>query len=183
MNRDGHHAAARALPPSVVARLLTVGPGRRGGDVVAAFWDGVVAATGIDGPYETWAFGDPSLPDLATELAMLVRDGPKRATAGLASDYEDDTEPMPKVGDLSGILDGVGAPVCVIRTTDVTIRRLADVDEAFAWDEGEGDRTLAWWRRAYEWYFEKTEITVDDDTPMVPERVELLWPGPPPYGS
>ena len=167
----------------MVDGLLRVGAGRRVGDVIAAFWDGFVAATVIDGPYEAWAFGDPSLPDLATELAMLVRDGPKRATAGLASDYEDDKEPMPKVGDLSVILDGAGAPVCVIRTTEVTIRRLGDVDEAFAWDEGEGDRTLAWWRQAHDWFFEKTGIAVDDDTLMMLERFELLWPGPPVLGS
>ncbi len=117
---------------------------RRVARMIEAFWAEFVAATGIDGPYEAWAFGDPSLPDLSTKLALTVRDGPKRATAGLASDYDDGKEPMPKPGDLNLILDGEGVPVCVIRTTAVSLRRFGDVDEAFAWDEGEGDRTLAW---------------------------------------
>jgi uncharacterized protein YhfF len=144
--------------------------------MLEVFWKGFVEATGVDGPYEAWAFGDPSLPDLATKLAMLVRDGPKRATAGLASDYQEENEPLPEVGDLSVILDGEGAPVCVIRTTKVEIREFGDVDEAFAWDEGEGDRTLEWWRRAHLRFFERQGTHVDDDTLMVLEHFELLWP-------
>ena len=144
--------------------------------MIEAFWAEFVEATGIDGPHEAWAFGDPSLPDLATKLALLVRDGPKRATAGLASDYEDENEKLPEVGDVSVILDGEGSPVCVIRTTKVEIREFGDVDEAFAWDEGEGDRTLEWWRRAHLRIFEYRGIHVDDGTPMVLEHFELLWP-------
>ena len=144
--------------------------------MIEAFWAEFVEATGIDGPYEAWAFGDPSLPDLATELALLVRDGPKRATASLASEYEEEGEKLPEAGDLSLILDGEGEPVCVIRTTKVEVRRFGDVDEAFAWDEGEGDRTLDWWRRAHLWFFEQQGVPVDDDTDVVLEHFELLWP-------
>ncbi len=42
-----------------------------------------VAATGIDGEHTAWGFG--SDPEMATELGLLVRDGPKRATASLRS--------------------------------------------------------------------------------------------------
>jgi len=146
--------------------------------MIEAFWAEFEADTGIDGPYEAWAFGDPSLRELSTKLALLVRDGPKRATAGLASDYDDGTEPMPKPGDLNLILDGEGAPVCVIRTTRVTLRRFGGVDEALAWDEGEGDRTPDWWRAGYLRFFESIGVTVDDDTMMMLERFELLWPSP-----
>lgn len=148
--------------------------------MIEEFWTSFTEATGIDGPYEAWAFGHSSLPDLATELALLVRDGPKRATAGLLSEYEEeaDTTPMPKAGDLSVILDGEGSPVCVIRTTEVEVRRFGDVDEQFAWDEGEGDRTLAWWRRAHIWFFDQYGMSVYDETPMVLERFEMLWPIP-----
>jgi uncharacterized protein YhfF len=146
--------------------------------MIEEFWAEFTDATGIDGPYEAWAFGDPSLPDLSSRLALLVRDGPKRATAGLASDYDDGEEPMPKSGDLNLILDGDGAPVCVVRTTEVLIRRFGDVDEAFAWDEGEGDRTLNWWRAGHLRFFEKIGEPVDDDTLMMLERFELLWPVP-----
>ncbi len=103
-----------------------------------------------------------SWPDLATELALLVRDGPKRATASLLSEFEGgpDATPMSRPGDLSVILDGKGSPVCVIRTTEVETRRFGDVDEQFAWDEGEGDRTLEWWRRAHIWVFERRRMSI-----------------------
>ena len=146
--------------------------------MIEAFWAEFVAATGIDGPYEVWAFGDPSMPKLATDLGLLLRDGPKRATTGLASDYDDEDETLPEVEELSLILDGEGSPVCVIRTTSIEIRRYGDVDEAFAWAEGEGDRSLDWWRRAHTWFFEKQGTPVDDDTLMVLEHFELLWPSP-----
>jgi uncharacterized protein YhfF len=143
--------------------------------MVEEFWASFVASTGIDGPYEASAFAD-SIPDLATELALLVRDGPKRATAGLLSDYDDGTEvvPMPTIGGLSVVLDGEGSPVCVIRTTEAEVRRFGDVDETFAWDEGEGDRTLAWWRQEHMRYFFERGTRIDEDTPMVLERFELL---------
>jgi uncharacterized protein YhfF len=140
--------------------------------VVEEFWQEFTAATGISGSYDAWAFGGPSFPEMATELAFLVRNGPKRATAGLVVDED----PIPEVGDLSVILDGKGSPVCVIRTTEVEIRRFADVDEAFAWDEGEGDRTLQWWREAHVKFFERVGYRIDSDSPMVLERFELLWP-------
>ena len=139
---------------------------------VDAFWRRFVAATGIDGPYTAWGFG--SSPEMATELGLLVRDGPKRATASRRADYEDD-EPLPAPGDLAVILDGEGRPLCVIRTTAVEERAFGDVDEEFAWTEGEGDRSLAYWRQAHIEFFESCGGSVDEATPVVLARFELLW--------
>jgi hypothetical protein len=36
------------------------------------------------------------------------------------------------------MLDGEGHPRFIWRTTEVTIKPLSQVDEAFAWDEGKG---------------------------------------------
>ena len=149
---------------------------------VEAFWAEFVAATGIDGPYEAWPFGDESLPELATELGLLVRDGPKRATTGLLEDYEREGEDLPEPGDLSVILDGAGEPICVVRTTEVEVRRFADVDEAFAWDEGEGDRSLTYWREAHLGFWARFGVDVADDDEVTLERFELLW-APPDVGS
>ncbi len=143
---------------------------------IERFWAEFTAATGIEGAYESWAFGGPDTAALATELAWLVRDGPTRATAGLLTDYEDNDDPLPEPGDLSVILDGDGAPVCVIRTTEVETTRFGDVDEGFAWDEGEGDRTLSYWREAHLAFFAGIGLPVNDDTMMVLSRFELLWP-------
>jgi uncharacterized protein YhfF/molybdopterin-guanine dinucleotide biosynthesis protein A len=140
---------------------------------VDAFWAEFVAATGIDGPHTAWAFGNE--PGMATELGLLVRDGPKRATAGLRAEYRPD-ERLPEPGDLSVILDGGGVPLCVIRTTDVEIRPFGAVDEEFAWTEGEGDRSLAYWRSAHRDFFASQGIDVTDADEVVLERFELLWP-------
>lgn len=143
---------------------------------VEQFWRRYLEDGGRDGPHTAWGFGDT--PEMATRLGLLVRDGPKRATASLVSDYPEGGDPMPAAGDLSVILDGDGRPVCVIETTSVDIRPFAEVDEAFAWDEGEGDRTLPDWREGHRAFFAARGEELGDDTLMVLERFDLLWPAP-----
>jgi uncharacterized protein YhfF len=105
-----------------------------------------------------------------------VLHGPKRATTGLFEDYEGEGEALPAVGSHHVILDSRGDPVCIIVTTDVEVRRFGDVDEEFAWVEGEGDRSLAYWRRGHAAYWASIGETVDDDTEVVLERFEKVWP-------
>jgi uncharacterized protein YhfF len=144
---------------------------------VEAFWADYVAASGAAGPYSAWGFGDDEKPKLMTKLGLLVRDGPKRATTSRLDDYGPD-EPMPQVGDHSVILDGEGLPLCIIRVTSIEVRPFGQVDEQFAWDEGEGDRTLADWRRGHLWYFDTVGQPVDDTTEVVLERFAKVWPPP-----
>jgi uncharacterized protein YhfF len=145
---------------------------------VAAFWADYVAATGAAGPYTAWGFGDEGKPELMTKLGLLVRDGPKRATTGRLDDFDAEVEPVPVPGDHSVILDGDGTPLCIIRTTSVDIRPFGEVDEAFAWDEGEGDRSLEDWRRGHIWYFDSVGTPLDEATPLVLERFAKVWPPP-----
>ena len=63
---------------------------------------------------------------------------------------------MPQPGDFVIIFNGVGRPRFICRTTEVTIKPLSEVDEAFAWDEGEGNRTRDWWLDAHRPYFART---------------------------
>lgn len=126
----------------------------------------------------SFAFGDS--PALADELAGLVRHGPKRATAGLVLEYEHDGAPIPRPGDHWAVLGGDGRPVCLIRTVEVEIKPLDTVDAAFAWDEGEGDRSLEYWRAAHRRYFERAcermGVPFREDLPTVFERFDLVWP-------
>ena len=149
------------------------------GDAVHAFWRRFCLSAGVaeNHPFQAWAFGDGS--DMADDLAALVIDGPKRATAGLVAESEADGDPLPKVGDYSVVLDGSGQPVAVIRTTELRVVPFAEVDEAFALDEGEGDRTLAWWRDVHWQYFSRQCAargeTMDEHQPVVLERFELVY--------
>jgi uncharacterized protein YhfF/predicted MFS family arabinose efflux permease len=147
-------------------------------DRIEAFWEGFARATGATGPYSAWAFGNEAEPGLQTSLGRLVLEGPKRATAGVLEEYREEGEPLPRVGDHSVVLDGEGMPLCVIRTTRVEVRRFGEVDEEFAWVEGEGDRSLRWWRDAHLGAWARRGRAVDDDTLMVLERFELVWPLP-----
>lgn len=62
---------------------------------------------------------------------------------------------MTEVGKRMVMLDGVGRPRAVIETVELVQKSFLEVDASFAHDEGEGDRTLAYWRRAHETYFSR----------------------------
>ena len=151
---------------------------------VQEFWLEFCRRHGVDPDqrYDVFSFGDS--PRMADELAALVVAGPKRATAGLLSDFGPDAEPLPEVGVHSVVLDGRGRPACVIRTTEVVVKPLREVDAAFAWDEGEGDRTLDGWLAGHRAYFTRDlarrGLPFTDDLPTVFERFELRWAGPTP---
>jgi uncharacterized protein YhfF len=143
---------------------------------VEAFWQSFANATGTDARYEAWAFGEDDTPELATELGLLVRDGPKRATTITLSSFEMDGDPLPEVGGYWVVLDGTGEPLCIVRTTRVEIMPFGEVDEEFAWVEGEGDRSLQYWREAHIRFFESAGAPITDDDLVVLERFDKVWP-------
>jgi uncharacterized protein YhfF len=151
--------------------------GDEGSDRIEAFVGAARRASGLPiEPYDASAFGDSAA--MADELAALVVAGTKRATAGLLAGYAADGSPLPVAGDWSVVLDGTGQPVAVIRTAQVTVVAFAEVDAAFAWDEGEGDRTLAYWREEHRRFFSRSGQPFDDESPVVCERFEVVYPLP-----
>jgi len=78
------------------------------------------------------------------------------------------------------MLDGERRPRFIWRTTEVAIKPLSEVDEPFAWDEGEGDRTRDWWLHAHRRYFARQAsregFEFDDDVLTVFDRFEVVWP-------
>jgi len=126
------------------------------------------------------AFGFGGEGEPADELAALVLAGKKRATASLPVEYTALNEPLPKVGDLSIILDGKGAPVAIIERTAVDLVAFQSVGEEFAACEGEGDGSLCYWRKAHRWYFEgvcsRLGGRLEEGTPVLCQRFRLVWP-------
>jgi uncharacterized protein YhfF len=144
-----------------------------------SFWRAYRTAAGLDHDrYDVVAFGDG--PAMADELAGLVVHGPKRATAGLLRDFASGGEPMPEVGGHVVVVDGRGAPRCIWRTTELTIKLLIEVDDAFAWDEGEGDRTRDDWLDGHRRYFSRQAaregFAFHDRIETVFERFAVVWP-------
>lgn len=104
---------------------------------------------------ETFSFGDS--PALANELASLVLAGVKTATCWAAVEGL-----KTAVGKRTVMLDGSGRPLAVIKTVELEQRRFDEVDAAFAYDEGEDDRSLASWREAHRRYFTRLGHYTDD---------------------
>ena len=129
-----------------------------------------------DEGYEAWSFGDG--PEMADELGALVSTGRKTATCSALWELEAEGEPLAEVGELSVILDGKDQPLCIIETTEVTVRRFDEVDELFARDEGEGDRSLEYWREAHRRFFGRTLPEIGrrfvEDMPLVCERFRVI---------
>lgn len=128
---------------------------------VESFWQRFLAKAGYpsDTPRpEAWAFGDSV--ELADELIALVLLGRKRATAGSVADYEADGEPLPRVGDFEIVTDGQMRPRAVLAMTDVRVGPLSSVDDRFAHDEGEGDRTRASWLDDHTRFFKRLHASL-----------------------
>ncbi len=149
-------------------------------DAARAMWCDYAGATGrsADDELAVERFGDS--PALADELLALVLAGTKRATAALVADFVADGEPLPRIGGHWVVCDGAGEPRCVLRSVELRIGPLASVDDAFAWDEGEGDRTRDWWvaghRAFFRRWFAATGKPADDDPELVFERFEVVYP-------
>jgi uncharacterized protein YhfF len=69
-------------------------------------------------------------------------------------------------------------PVCLIQTTEVRVLPFERIDAQFAYDYGEGERTLEWWKREMWRYYvdECKEIgrVATADMPLVCERFRVV---------
>jgi uncharacterized protein YhfF len=148
--------------------------------MIEAFWQqcqGTLPATHPHRAkaYTAWEGGDNSA--LMDGLGQLVAQVTKTATTSLLWEYAHDGESIPEVGELSIILSGAGLPLRVIETTEVRVMPFDQVDEQFAYDEG--DRTLAYWRDAHRRFFGRVCArigrTVADDMLVVCERFRLVY--------
>ncbi|MBE6812752.1 MAG: ASCH domain-containing protein [Ruminococcaceae bacterium] len=125
--------------------------------------------------YDAFAFGVDA--DL---LAELVRCGKKTACSSLHEVYAHENAPLPKAGQYSVVLDSRENAVCVIRTTLVYMCAFNKVSPLHAAKEGEGNGSLAYWRREHEDFFRKELSAIDlpftRQTPVVCEEFELVYP-------
>ena len=125
-----------------------------------------------------YAFGEGD--NMANELAQLVFWGEKCGTTSLYQLYEIEDEKIPQVDDISVILDGSGNPTSVIKNTKIEVLKFKDVTEEHAFIEGEGDKSLAYWRNAHIDFFTKTdneikEVKFNEDSLVVFETFEVIY--------
>jgi len=89
-------------------------------------------------------------------------------------------EPLPKVAEIYLIVDGNGEPLCIIELTEVEIKPFNAVDEQFAFEYGEGDRTLAFWLSDNWDFYSRWCVEIarepSETMPIVFQRFRVLYP-------
>ena len=109
------------------------------------------------------------------EGAGLILDGIKTVTSTAQWEWPNGQGPF--VGALSVLFDGQGDARAIIETTAVERCRFGDVTEELAQAYGEGERSLAWWRREMGEYYrciaEASGQPFGDDTVLYIERLAV----------
>ena len=117
---------------------------------------------------------------IADELLSLYLNGSKTAGSSLVRDYELTGEEFPGLEDYWIILDSSGHPRCIVKTVRVEFFVFGEVPEHVAIAEGEGDLSVAYWKRAHKDFFEPflAEWGVMDlnKARVVTEFFELVYP-------
>ena len=125
---------------------------------------------------EAWYYGG----DDADKLAQLTARGIKTATSSAYPLYESECEPLPCSGTYSVVMKRDGTAVCVVYATKVYVVPYREVSSEHAWKEGEGDRSLAYWRMVHEPFFvdalSKVGLTFSEDLNVVCEEFVKVYP-------
>ena len=124
---------------------------------------------------DAWAFGVE--PDL---LADLVLKGEKTATASAYDLYALEAESLPQEGTFDVILDSQNQAVCIVEITKVSTQPFNQVSAQHAFKEGEGDKSLAYWRQVHEDFFtgclNEAGMTFTPDSKVVLEEFRKVYP-------
>ncbi|MDU2237120.1 MAG: ASCH domain-containing protein [Streptococcus mitis] len=124
---------------------------------------------------DAWAFGVEA--DL---LADLVLKGEKMATASAYDLYALEGESLPQEGRFDVILDSQNQAVCIVKITKVSVQPFNQVSAQHAFKEGEGDKSLAYWRQVHEDFFKdwlgEAGLTFTPDSKVVLEEFRKVYP-------
>lgn len=137
-----------------------------------------ISESGLDiKEYDAYCYGYPESADII--LGWLLS-GDKRATTGLKCLYELANEELPKAGSYSVILDSHERPCCITRITKVETVRFRDITPEYARIEGEGDKSLDYWKREHKKLFtrecrEDFGIEFNEDMECVCEYFEVVY--------
>ena len=124
---------------------------------------------------DAWAFGVD-----ADFLADLVLKGEKTATASAYDLYALEDEPLPQEGKFDVILDSQNQAVCIVEITKVSVQPFNQVSAQHAFKEGEGDKTLVYWRQVHEDFFTdclgEAGLTFTPESKVVLEEFRKVYP-------
>ena len=113
-------------------------------------------------------------------LADLVLRGEKTATASAYDLYALEAESLPQEGTFDVILDSQNQVVCIIEITKVSVQPFHQVSADHAYKEGEGDKSLAYWRQVHEEIFtewmSEVGLTFTPESKVVLEEFRKVYP-------
>ena len=120
------------------------------------------------------------IPSRRTRFWTPCCGGDKRATTGLKYLYNLENKPLPQAGQYSVILDSQEHPRCITRITKVEITRFRDITAEYARIEGEGDKSLAYWKDSHTQVFtrecrQEHGIEFTKDMECVCEYFEVVY--------
>lgn len=88
--------------------------------------------------------------EITDGLLALYLKGKKTAGSSLVKDFESNGDPLPEVGNYWIVLDSNSNPGCIVKTVKVAIHRFSDIPEEIAKAEGEGDCSVAYWKKVHQ---------------------------------
>lgn len=150
-------------------------------DHIEAYWWAYLATFPSDSAlrkikFTAERFGDT--PELADRLGALIVEGTKTATCSALWEWEAEDSPIPEAGMITIVLDGADEPLCIIETIEVIVQPFNQVDARFAYEEGEGDRSLQYWREAHWDFFTRSLAKIGKkptfEMPLVCERFRVI---------
>ena len=151
-------------------------------DKVEAYWQRFLASLPVDSLYRQRSYNADKWGDygeLAEELGTLIAAGTKTASCSSLWEWEAEGNPIPEVGLVTIVLNWEGAPLCIIETVEVEMKPYNQVDAQFAYEEGEGDRSIQYWRQAHWHFFSRTLAAIgrepSEDMPLVCERFRVIY--------
>lgn len=112
---------------------------------------------------ESWKFGINN-----NELVELVLQGKKTATTSLKSGN------IPKIGEKSILLFDNEKKACILEKKNIIITKFKNVTPEMAYLEGEGDRTLEYYKKVHTEYFKTINPDFNDETEIVFEIFEVV---------
>lgn len=161
--------------------LMTAGENMAHSPQIEAFWQAYLDSLPAGqkparARFEVWHFCSNQAD--ADELGALALAGVKTATASLQMAYTSD-EPFPEMGGLSIITDWAEKPLLLVETSELEIVPFGQVSARQAYDEGEGDRSLAYWREVH-WRIFAAEARAIGREPsqemaVICEHFRVLW--------
>ena len=115
----------------------------------------------------------------ANTLVNLVMKDIKRATSHSLLGLQQRNEPLPKIGDFFVVTDWKGNAKCIIRTTSVKLIPYFAIHTEHARLEGEGDKSLEYWKTVH-WEYYTRELATFGKKPLesmivVFERFEKVF--------